>query len=72
MLRVRRSCFDVHSDGASVASAHAQSALKLCNSPIIGRIKKLFSKKHSFVYREIQFRKKSKIGDQKILILVYL
>jgi len=42
MLRGRRSCFSILSESASAASAHAQSAPKLCNSPNSGRIKKPF------------------------------
>jgi len=41
-------------------------------SSIVVESKKILSKKHSFVYRELQFTKKTKIGAKKILTLVCL
>ena len=83
ILSMRQSRFIACSGGAAAALAYYQRApqrllrmLSLRQSfvtlPIVAESKNLFSKKHSFVNREILFREKSKIGDNKILILVYL
>jgi len=72
ILTVGTSRFRIHSVRASAPSAHAQCTWKLINFPNIGQIKKMYSKKHQFIHRQLQFRENSKIGNNKILILVYI
>jgi len=68
MLRAWRSCFSVLSEGTSVASAHAQSAPQLCNSPIVAEWKIIWKNIH-FLIGKYNLKRNIKLPTKKCSFL---